>query len=114
MARFEPDPEANIHPDVDVVEQHSELGSRAIETAGSYKGTNKPDAESEEFEEDVILLDTDVKKPGSNAKVLVTRLNGFDLHESSVHRVLTESRLNCEVVNCYIEYVVIETLSFNI
>lgn len=61
--------------------------------------------QSETFEEDVIILNTDFKKPNSNAKVLVTRLHGFDLHEASVDRVLTESRLNCEVVNCYIEYV---------
>lgn len=70
--------------------------------ASEYIRPPAPD-DSNDFEEDVVLLEIDTTKRGGDVKVLVSRFHGFELHEGSIRRVTTDAKLNCEVVNCYIE-----------
>ncbi|KLO11951.1 hypothetical protein SCHPADRAFT_891150 [Schizopora paradoxa] len=65
-----------------------------------------PSVDPTDFEEDNVVLEIPsypTNRPPT-LKVLVTRLSGFELHECSLVRVQNEAMLNCEAVNCYLEW----------
>ncbi len=88
--------------------------STGVEVEGRTGGQDEDKAGTdvgEEKEDDKARLDIEPMNAEENVKILVTRLHAFELREGSICRVENDAaKLNCEVVNCYIELVCLSTL----